>query len=361
MPRRSASMAWTSSLALSSESSENFEHTVAWVDATSRGSAFGRGLFMRANHAQVAGHLVPASRALRARHPFDIPVARSRAVVRAFNAMHFRGSRVGPRRTHLQPFFYPLDALAGWNRLVRSRAGSSAPIRRAPAHARGAVVGYCSTPYRVEAKASFLLGAQGLRRSRLARGYCRSRARASRSRSISRCAGSGPLPCSTGSTPSSDGGGRGHLPREGCAHVPRDVRALAFHAWRPSPVTSIPHSRRLLAPRARLNPPRAASGWRGVTSKSQPSRSARTSARRIFGEGLRDTGLHARHDHPPRTEARATRCALLPDSGPRRARWSTRPRSEPDRRTPDSGRRARRRTGSGSSRRPATGNPANAR
>jgi len=127
-------------LALSSESSETFEHTVAWVDATSRGGAFGRGLFMRANHAQVAGPLVPASGALRLAIPFDIPVARTRTVVRAFNAAHFHGSRLGRRRTHLQPFFYPLDALAGWNRLYGRGGFVQHQCVVAPAHARGAVV-----------------------------------------------------------------------------------------------------------------------------------------------------------------------------------------------------------------------------
>src|SRR5206468_584680 len=82
-------------MALSAESHERYEHTVAWVDATSRGRAFARGLFMRANHADD-GPLTPRSRARRLAIPFDFPAfALSRLPVRAFNALHFHAARAG--------------------------------------------------------------------------------------------------------------------------------------------------------------------------------------------------------------------------------------------------------------------------
>ena len=108
-------------LELSRESAERFEHAVAWVDATSRGRAFARGLFMRANHAQQGG-LAPRARERRLSIPFDFPAfALSRVPVQAFNTLHFRAARTGATRDHLEPFFYPLDAIGHWNRMYGRR------------------------------------------------------------------------------------------------------------------------------------------------------------------------------------------------------------------------------------------------
>ena len=108
-------------LALSRESHERFEHTVAWVDAAARGRAFARGLFMRANHAEN-GPLAPRSGKHRLAIPFDFPaLALSRLPVRAFNAVHFHATRPGSARVHLEPFFYPLDAIGHWNRMYGRR------------------------------------------------------------------------------------------------------------------------------------------------------------------------------------------------------------------------------------------------
>jgi FAD/FMN-containing dehydrogenase len=109
-------------LALSAESHDRFEHTVAWIDATSRGSAFARGLFMRANHVEETGPLIARARERRLSVPFDFPsFALSRWPVRAFNAVHFRMARLGRSRAHLEPFFYPLDAIGAWNRMYGRR------------------------------------------------------------------------------------------------------------------------------------------------------------------------------------------------------------------------------------------------
>jgi FAD/FMN-containing dehydrogenase len=109
-------------LALSAESAGRFEHTVAWVDTTARGRHFARGLFMGANHAEEPGPLMARSRGRRLAIPFDFPAfALSRLSVRAFNVLHFSTARVGPARAHLQPFFYPLDAIGQWNRMYGRR------------------------------------------------------------------------------------------------------------------------------------------------------------------------------------------------------------------------------------------------
>jgi hypothetical protein len=55
--------------------------------------------------------------------PFDAPDwALSRPAVRALNAAYFAvQARAGRHVTHLDPFFYPLDAVGGWNRAYGRR------------------------------------------------------------------------------------------------------------------------------------------------------------------------------------------------------------------------------------------------
>jgi FAD/FMN-containing dehydrogenase len=102
--------------------SEGFEHVVAWVDATARGARLGRGLFMRANHATAPGPLVPPRARPRLSMPFDLPgFVLSRFSVSAFNVVHHGLARTGTREVELEPFFYPLDGIAHWNRLYGAR------------------------------------------------------------------------------------------------------------------------------------------------------------------------------------------------------------------------------------------------
>lgn len=109
-------------LALSSQSHERFEHTVAWVDTTARGAGLARGLFMRANHSDEPGPLTARARSRRLAIPFDFPAfALSSPTVRAFNALHFGLARAGRGRSHLEPFFYPLDGIGAWNRMYGRR------------------------------------------------------------------------------------------------------------------------------------------------------------------------------------------------------------------------------------------------
>jgi FAD/FMN-containing dehydrogenase len=106
---------------LSDESNEHFEHTVAWIDTTARAAP--RGIFMRANHVEEDdGSLAKPMPRPRMAVPFDCPAGLlNRASVAAFNALYYRASREGASRAHFVPFFYPLDALARWNRLYGRR------------------------------------------------------------------------------------------------------------------------------------------------------------------------------------------------------------------------------------------------
>ncbi len=101
------------------------EFTVAWVDCLARGDALGRGILYRGNFAETPP---PSPRRRRARRlvvPFKLPFSPlNRVTLSAFNALY----RANARRTagrHLvatDPFFFPLDAITGWNRIY-GRAG----------------------------------------------------------------------------------------------------------------------------------------------------------------------------------------------------------------------------------------------
>lgn len=109
--------------ALSAESAQDWEYTVAWIDCLARGPALGRGHFMRANH---AGPLLqggwPSGRARSM--PFTPPVSLVNSLsLRAFNTLYYHRQQQPVRRgvVHYQPFFYPLDSIGHWNRMYGPR------------------------------------------------------------------------------------------------------------------------------------------------------------------------------------------------------------------------------------------------
>lgn len=104
---------------LARESDHRFEYSVAWVDSLARGSALGRGLFIRGNHAGAEA-VVPQRRTSRLSVPLLPPVSLiNRATLTVFNALYYR-RQLNDRSqacVHYDPFFYPLDRVAHWNRL----------------------------------------------------------------------------------------------------------------------------------------------------------------------------------------------------------------------------------------------------
>jgi L-gulonolactone oxidase len=98
---------------------QTHEHTVAWIDCVASGAAFGRGIFSRANWQAGADRAVHDDRARR-RVPFETPSALLNAwTIGALNAAYFRlqKRKASIRAEHYARFFYPLDAIADWNRL----------------------------------------------------------------------------------------------------------------------------------------------------------------------------------------------------------------------------------------------------
>ena len=101
--------------------SGDWPYTVAWVDCLAKGDATGRGLFIRGRHAGSGG--LKVHRAPRLGVPVDAPgVLLNAHTIAAFNALYRRRPWVLGRKTvHYDPFFFPLDAIAQWNRLYGRR------------------------------------------------------------------------------------------------------------------------------------------------------------------------------------------------------------------------------------------------
>jgi len=93
-------------------------YSVAWIDCLARGSSLGRSLLMTGDHSADGPLTLHASKRLGL--PVDMPaVLLNRYSVRAFNTLYYhriKGSSV-KGRVHYEPFFYPLDSIAEWNRM----------------------------------------------------------------------------------------------------------------------------------------------------------------------------------------------------------------------------------------------------
>lgn len=104
----------------SEESSRDWEYTVAWVDCLAKGQQLGRGIFFRGNHAVVGkSDKIPTDYGqTRLGVPFNFPgFVLNHATITLFNQVYF--NRPVPNQTmgHFDPFFYPLDKIAQWNRM----------------------------------------------------------------------------------------------------------------------------------------------------------------------------------------------------------------------------------------------------
>lgn len=104
---------------LAAEAHERCEHTMAWVDCLSGGARLGRGVLSAANWSAHGG-LVPHREDPRLAMPVDAPgFALNSLTIGAFNSVYhdLKRMRTGPYRSHYEPFLYPLDKIANWNRL----------------------------------------------------------------------------------------------------------------------------------------------------------------------------------------------------------------------------------------------------
>jgi decaprenylphospho-beta-D-ribofuranose 2-oxidase len=108
-------------------------YSVAWIDCVARGASLGRSLIFAADHADAADKArlgpqlapFPDARSAGPSVPSWFPgFTLNPLSVRAFNELYFRrgASRAGvPELVHWDPYFFPLDAVHGWNRIYGHR------------------------------------------------------------------------------------------------------------------------------------------------------------------------------------------------------------------------------------------------
>ena len=101
------------------EQHKQVEYTVSWVDCTSTGKNFARGIFMLGDHSKIPDKLTlsPEPKLV---FPIEAPgFLLNGATVAAFNTGFFH-KQIKPKVRALQdyePFFYPLDKVLHWNRM----------------------------------------------------------------------------------------------------------------------------------------------------------------------------------------------------------------------------------------------------
>lgn len=109
------------------EAAQDATYSVAWIDCLGTGRSLGRSLVMLGEHAaradlppaKAAAPFALAPRRKRA-VPFDFPaIALNSLSVRAFNALYYAAGarRTGEQLVDWDSYFYPLDAILGWNRI----------------------------------------------------------------------------------------------------------------------------------------------------------------------------------------------------------------------------------------------------
>jgi FAD/FMN-containing dehydrogenase len=102
---------------LQSQSDQDFEYTVAWVDCLGTGSQLGRGWFERANHSSNRAEL-PQAQPGGLNIPFAPPVSLVNAAsLRIFNTLYYHRPRTRHAERRFESYFYPLDSISNWNRL----------------------------------------------------------------------------------------------------------------------------------------------------------------------------------------------------------------------------------------------------
>ncbi|WP_416399117.1 FAD-binding oxidoreductase [Allohahella sp. A8] len=114
-----------------SADSADFDYTVAWLDCVASGRNFARGLFYRARHSAAlsSDELTREKQPVEGRLsiPFNFPsIALNGLSIKLFNELYYRSNskkaaRGGMSRDHYQPYFYPLDSIANWNRIYGSK------------------------------------------------------------------------------------------------------------------------------------------------------------------------------------------------------------------------------------------------
>lgn len=108
--------------------SNDDRYTVAWIDSMASGAQLGRGIAMNGHHAAMEELPSSFHRSIKPgrRHtiPFDFPAwALNSLSISAFNSRYYKreGGRRHPFLSDYDSYFFPLDAIANWNRMYGRR------------------------------------------------------------------------------------------------------------------------------------------------------------------------------------------------------------------------------------------------
>ena len=114
------------------DAADSAHYSVAWIDCSTKGPDMGRALIYLGEHATAAEAGEPTathSRTVTNRPPIALPFdapgfALNRHSIKAFNQLYFRrgAKKAGaPFLIDHVPYFFPLDAIADWNRVYGKR------------------------------------------------------------------------------------------------------------------------------------------------------------------------------------------------------------------------------------------------
>ncbi len=102
-------------------------YSVAWIDCQAGGASLGRSVLFTGRHAvpdelSAQGNPLALTPRRRLTMPVDAPaVLLNRWSIGAFNAFYYRRAVDGEVPVDLERYFYPLDAIGGWNRIYGRR------------------------------------------------------------------------------------------------------------------------------------------------------------------------------------------------------------------------------------------------
>ncbi len=103
-------------------------YSVAWLDSLASGNNLGRGVVMRGHHVELAEFPDKIHGSIKTQRsfsvPFDFPAwMLNRLSISAFNSRYVKreGGRRFPFLSNYDSYFYPLDAIAHWNRMYGKR------------------------------------------------------------------------------------------------------------------------------------------------------------------------------------------------------------------------------------------------
>jgi L-gulonolactone oxidase len=108
---------------LMADNKDRYEHTVCWIDCLAGGDSLGRGIFSGGNWSGTGGYSAHTEEPKK-KMPVDAPgFALNPLSVAAFNTLRngLKSTFAGRYHAHYEPFWYPLDAIANWNKLYGRR------------------------------------------------------------------------------------------------------------------------------------------------------------------------------------------------------------------------------------------------